>query len=635
MHSPPQSLLRVFLLPVLWVFVIPAAGLAFTTTYISRWSPQMHAASQVSTAQMLAVKTPAQRAALQAQIQHAADAASPNITGLGVTFERVIVDQCDGIFGFFSQPKSVLFGPSTCQEMLQFVWVKWIALGLMLMTGGVFFYVLCLWAWARRSAAWQHLAFRLGWWGMKGFGLVHVIGQGVVLLFLSFWVTALWFEVYVVKLIFIVAVVVLFVMAMAIRALFAKDNIVHTEHGVRLERTQAPAFFAQMEAMAHAANISPPEHVILGIDDKFFVTESPFLLTHAQHLEPVEGRTLYMSLPLMRVLEKKEIEAILAHEFGHFLAGDTTTQRKLNIVYQRFLAYMARMSESVNLGVGYCMNAFHALFEGAIGHHSRQAEFAADSLAAGLVGEKPAGMALLKFVAYTSYRTQTEQDLLDAMDQDQDLHIEQRVRQGFLAFLSAPQTRESMLGQSAPHPFDSHPPLRERLVQMGVDPNLPGVFESPDWGEVPERTWWHEIQDVQEVEAALWKEYEDAFRSEHELLIAYRLMPSSSEDLAKLEVHFPSQTFVAKKEKHPDLVLNWEGIAYQGGPNIMFDTIKKIKRQNSNFQGQMLVLKLQNGKKEKVFLKRLALPEMIFIAEFVRYWERYQVAHSYLAENAE
>jgi hypothetical protein len=101
---------------------------------------------------------------------------------------------------------------------------------------------------------------------------------------------------------------------------------------------------------------------------------------------------------------------------------------------------------------------------------SRQQEHAADELAARTVGAKPLADALSKIhsgaIAYVPYLQQEVTPLLG-------LSVRPVFAQGFAHFLSAPRIEKVVAQETAREiaegksdPFDSHPPLRERLAEL-------------------------------------------------------------------------------------------------------------------------------------------------------------------------
>jgi hypothetical protein len=59
-----------------------------------------------------------------------------------------------------------------------------------------------------------------------------------------------------------------------------------------VDRTVAPKFWEDIDRLSHEIGTAAPDHVIAGIDDKFFVTEHPVAIQGARR----KGRTLFVSL---------------------------------------------------------------------------------------------------------------------------------------------------------------------------------------------------------------------------------------------------------------------------------------------------------------------------------------------------
>jgi Zn-dependent protease with chaperone function len=75
-----------------------------------------------------------------------------------------------------------------------------------------------------------------------------------------------------------------------------------------------------IDRLSHEIGTAAPDHVIVGIDDTFFVTEHPVAIQGAR----CKGRTLFVSLSLLRTMPEDERTAVLAHELAHFSGYDTT-----------------------------------------------------------------------------------------------------------------------------------------------------------------------------------------------------------------------------------------------------------------------------------------------------------------------
>ncbi len=73
-----------------------------------------------------------------------------------------------------------------------------------------------------RSRSAQYWSLRLAWTILRLFALIQVLGQGIVAVALSFWITAFWMEQYYPKLIVVAAILALCAAALLIAAIFRK-----------------------------------------------------------------------------------------------------------------------------------------------------------------------------------------------------------------------------------------------------------------------------------------------------------------------------------------------------------------------------------------------------------------------------
>jgi len=79
-------------------------------------------------------------------------------------------------------------------------------------------------------------------------------------------------------------------------------------------RTDAPDLWKRIDGIADRLRALRPESLVLGLDPNFFVTEADVTCLTGN----CTGRTLYCSLPLMRILSTNEFDAIIGHELGHY-----------------------------------------------------------------------------------------------------------------------------------------------------------------------------------------------------------------------------------------------------------------------------------------------------------------------------
>lgn len=76
------------------------------------------------------------------------------------------------------------------------------------------------------------------------------------------------------------------------------------------------------------------------------------------------------------------------------------------------------------------------------------------------------------------------------------------------------------------YPFDSHPPLSQRLSPLGL--RLEEAKASLT--TIGDGAWRLNIPDADELEHRQWKEFEERFRAYHEESLPYRFLPETPEE---------------------------------------------------------------------------------------------------------
>jgi Zn-dependent protease with chaperone function len=475
--------------------------------------------------------------------------------------------------------------------------------------------------------------FTLGWQGLRALGAVQTILFGAMLTWLSFWLTAYFFNVYVVKLILLVAIMAAVGVFTAVVAIFAKLPEQNAVSGNLIAEADAPALWARIRQMAQSLKTEPPQQLIAGIDTNFFVTQTPMQVIDENRT--VQGRSLFVSLPLLGILERSEADAVLAHELAHFSGGDTAESARLGPKLNQFAAYQHKMSEGVlTVMMGTVLNAFRAAFEFALQKRSREREFEADRVAASLTSPADLARSLLKVAGYASYRGQVEQTLFGQQQKhESQLQIADRIQLGLSAFVHTEAFIGEMRESQTPHPFDSHPNLIQRFENVGAlipEANYAAVISAPI-----QQSWLELIPVAQTLAAAQWQRFEAQFASEHEESLAYRYLPSSPEEAAHVERFFPTLRIALKKG---ELVLDHTYVydPATGTPTRWAD-VEAVQYIDGNFLAADSLV-LTHPERNAVGLKRNSTLKLSCKAEqrgeiqqaIGQYWNRYRAA----AQNA-
>jgi len=239
--------------------------------------------------------------------------------------------------------------------------------------------------------------------------------------------------------------------------------------GPQLTREQHPKLFKALELVAGATRQAMPAEVYLVPDVNAWVMQRGGVMGLGGR------RVMGLGLPLMRILNCSQFSAVLAHEFGHYHGGDTkigpwiyktrgAIGRTLNALGDRsWLQAPFRCYAKMFLRVTHAV--------------SRRQEFIADELAARTLGAKPLADGLCSVhrvgPAFDYYWHSECGPVLSA-------GFLPPLADGFDQFVRAKHISERMdqhlkvqLSDGNADPYDTHPPLRDRLAAIAHLPHGP------------------------------------------------------------------------------------------------------------------------------------------------------------------
>jgi Zn-dependent protease with chaperone function len=443
-----------------------------------------------------------------------------------------------------------------------------------------------------RSQQAQYISLSLGWHVLRVFGAMQAIIQGILLVALSFWVTALWMERYMPKLILITAIIAGMGVIAVIAAIFKRVKLEHGVEGTVIDKASAIPLWQELGAICDKVGTAQPDRVIVGIDDNFFVTESPITVNGKIY----HNRTLFMSLALVKQLNGSEADAILAHEMAHFSGNDTVYSKKISPLLAKYGSYLEALYQNpATRLIFYFMHCFRAFYELSLGKLSRQREFRADRIAAEVTSPRDFAGALLRVAAYSKFRGDVQQRLFDEERVLEAANISEQIEQGFRDYSRSFATRNDIRELETAHPFDSHPPTVQRLEAVGVplDTNqAEALLEIPGDGK-----WYHIIENAAEIERQHWADFEARFRSYHEESLPYRFLPSTDEERVIVVKSFPEIEFQGAEGT---LTINHESMHLSAWTDALnFGEI----RQFSIDDQKVLTIQFDRGGKQKRTLK--------------------------------
>jgi heat shock protein HtpX len=242
--------------------------------------------------------------------------------------------------------------------------------------------------------------------------------------------------------------------------------------GMLLDRSAQPRLYAELDDIAASLDERLPGEVYLIPDANAFVADRGGVVGFGSR------RVMGLGLPLFSVLTVSQFRAVLAHEFAHYYGGDTSLgpwvyRTKMAIV--RIFENVGSLGEFARiaiLGVMYfvvasILKAYFKLFLRAINLVSRRQEYRADELACLVAGREPLVEGLRSIHgAAMAWPFYWQNEVAPAL-RDGTLPA---IGDGFARFMAAPEIADQLnkslqknLGEAKTNPYDTHPPLRDRI----------------------------------------------------------------------------------------------------------------------------------------------------------------------------
>lgn len=238
--------------------------------------------------------------------------------------------------------------------------------------------------------------------------------------------------------------------------------------GPRLLREKHPRLFCELDSVAAAVKQTLPSEVYLVPDVNAWVSSRGGIMGFGSR--PVMG----LGLPLLQVLTVSELRAVLAHEFGHFQGGDTRLTPWIWKTRSAIIRTLTNLSEGSIFSLQLLQLPFlwyGKLFLRITHAVSRQQEYAADALAATIAGSPAMINGLQKIhgaaSVYEAFWQCEVNPILAA-------GFRPPLAAGFGSFMQGPDVSRWIAEQDADNkrkprsnPYDTHPPLQERIAALG------------------------------------------------------------------------------------------------------------------------------------------------------------------------
>ena len=261
--------------------------------------------------------------------------------------------------------------------------------------------------------------------------------------------------------------------------------------GLILEKSSHPRLFAELDNIAAALGEPMPAEVYLVGETNAWVADRGGFMGIGRR------RVMGLGLPLLAALNVSQFRAILAHEFAHYYGGDTRLGPWLHRTQMAMIRTFQNMgSVSVAMRVAIMAILFKVVygilqwywlfFLRAINFVSRRQELRADELACMVAGPQ-ALIGGLRVVhgASMAWPAFWREELAPMLNSGRL----PPVTSGFSEFLAAPAVAaqvdkgiETQLREGKAEPYDSHPPLRDRIAAAeNISGDLQGDDVRPAW----------------------------------------------------------------------------------------------------------------------------------------------------------
>ena len=243
--------------------------------------------------------------------------------------------------------------------------------------------------------------------------------------------------------------------------------------GPQLIRAEHPRLFAELDAIAASLNKPLPSEVYLIGEVNAWVADRGGVMGFGSR------RVMGVGLPLLSVLTVAQFRAVLAHEFAHYYGGDTSLGPwvyKTKMVMLRTFRTMGSMGELARFWVLVLMHwvvttilkGYFTVFLRAIHLISRKQEYRADELACLVAGKQPLvdGLRTIHGTA-PAWQFYWNNDVAPIVRNGRLPAL----GDGFARFVGAPEISQRIaenvkkeLLEGKVEPYDTHPPLRERIA---------------------------------------------------------------------------------------------------------------------------------------------------------------------------
>jgi Zn-dependent protease with chaperone function len=235
-----------------------------------------------------------------------------------------------------------------------------------------------------------------------------------------------------------------------------------------------PQLWKLVKEIAARLGATPPTNIVIGLEPNFYVTSADVVLFPGASKQPNE--TLYLSLPLMRILSRDELTAVIGHELGHFRGEDTKFSLRFYPIYAgtgQALTALGNRSEDGAHALGLLpgiaiLSFFMEQFARAERTIGRNRELEADKAGASVASGRSLATALLKIGAFAPLWGPIRTAMVEALNQGRAYTNVSALYAELASSSGKPELLDQIATSATVHPTDTHPPTSARIQALGL-----------------------------------------------------------------------------------------------------------------------------------------------------------------------
>jgi len=249
--------------------------------------------------------------------------------------------------------------------------------------------------------------------------------------------------------------------------------------GLALEQERHPNIFSYVSELAVRLGAQAPNNIVVGLEPNFYVTSADVHVLAGDRV--LKGETLFLSMPLSRIMTTEELTGTIGHELGHFRGDDTAYSMKFAPVYAGLghaVHKMASDSDGSSHGIvaipaqkllQYMLETFHKNVSAV----NRAREFEADKAGSEVAPGRALATSLLKVSLYARSWNNIQHQVVERMQQRKFTRNMSLLFSGIVKYdidmEKLPEIVEAIGKESISHPTDSHPPTSVRIRELGLN----------------------------------------------------------------------------------------------------------------------------------------------------------------------